>query len=882
MRAHIVFAIVAAVAFGAASSAHAARLPPLVPLLLAAQGCHCDAEAARLQEARDRLSDLQERLRELEDQRRANAAAQDAARKTLADLQAQWDKQLGGGPGSGTGTFASSGGVEVRYNAQGQIQTYNNGQPVAGSERRSPFMSGLKAKIDAAEAALKKLQDEQTQIDQQIQQTQQDIAKGEQDVAARQKELDDCIRRCAAATRTEPTQQHADYWWEPGERPLTFRNAPWYLTFFTGAIANVLDTRAPMPFGRVQAADDAAIPNHVFEGLFRPPRPPLTFRNLPWWMYFHAGSIRTALGLGSPVTYDPPIIRGVRAPGRNVSPATATTPGGPIVRDRAWFFYTGGDRWTATGTTNVEQRLEGTLQETISSSDPSTYTGRPTSDEIRQLFEPGIQALISGTPARHRTPYFYPEHGTSNEFDSPASYFLRGAFGTHTFKTGAGEAQPPVSEYKLEPSNFFNTGSRSHQPKLGLRYDHDAGSSAFEQPALGFPLDDVAPRLGMTYSVGAERKTLLGENPRPGTYSLGGAPAESRNLWWENPVSWAYETGGTTSTNKPFDYDSVKSLQNLARLTDLMLLWNLQNAFYSLSPAGPIRIDVSGRPTDDTYQLIILVSINYQPPLLAAMPDEGRAPTPSRRPWIVRAFAPVKSWVTRTTGSSAVTAASLRVGPASASGAREIAPFLAAAAAGAQRGGQPSSALPISLVATGASSGEVFELAVPNRPDAPRHIVAPDGLVVQSIRQPAGTVAQQGGARQAVTGFCLDYQKPPPPKNMLYQVAPEAVQKKFEPMRKILEAGRDLAQAGALKPDSNPADYATFIRQWALWTRLNNWDMDAFTREFVARTRKNVENVGRRWNADMEAALKSAAPNRYWDILAVLAEAEGLRVATQP
>jgi hypothetical protein len=198
-----------------------------------------------------------------------------------------------------------------------------------------------------------------------------------------------------------------------------------------------------------------------------------------------------------------------------------------------------------------------------------------------------------------------------------------------------------------------------------------------------------------------------------------------------------------------------------------------------------------------------------------------------------------------------------------------------------QRGAQSGTQPPISLVATGASSGEVFQMVLHN-PSG--QVVAPDGLVVQPIRQGAVAPATQraGGAPpQPVTGYCLDYHKPPPPKGMFYRPAPDAVQRRFQPMRKILEAGRALAESGAFKPDSNPADYATFIRQWALWTRLNNWDLNAFTREFIARTRKNVENLGRQWNTEMEAALKAAAPNRYWDILAVLAEAEGLRAAAQ-
>jgi hypothetical protein len=201
------------------------------------------------------------------------------------------------------------------------------------------------------------------------------------------------------------------------------------------------------------------------------------------------------------------------------------------------------------------------------------------------------------------------------------------------------------------------------------------------------------------------------------------------------------------------------------------------------------------------------------------------------------------------------------------------------------QGGTPA----VSLVATGASSGDAFNIEVIDPSGRPLRVVAPDGLVLQPIRQsgnrpaPSSAAGAAAGAAAAadpaskIVGYCLEYLKPPPPKDALYQVASSALQQKYAPMRRILEAGRALTDAGLLKPDSDPAAYATFIQQWALWTKLENWNFDEFSREFVDRTRKNVANLGRQWTPAMDAALKTAAPNRFNDIMAVLLEAETLR-----
>jgi len=153
-------------------------------------------------------------------------------------------------------------------------------------------------------------------------------------------------------------------------------------------------------------------------------------------------------------------------------------------------------------------------------------------------------------------------------------------------------------------------------------------------------------------------------------------------------------------------------------------------------------------------------------------------------------------------------------------------------------------------------------------------LLAPGTLVrvVEAGQQTGGGVV----TTTAMTGFCLEYDKPQPMEGTLYQVAPESLQQQFQPMRKLLEAGRKLAEDGLPNPDSEAGAYGTFIQQRSLWTKLKDWDLGEFTREFIDRTKKNVENLGGDWTNAMRDALRDAAPNRFNDITAVLLAAEGM------
>ena len=112
--------------------------------------------------------------------------------------------------------------------------------------------------------------------------------------------------------------------------------------------------------------------------------------------------------------------------------------------------------------------------------------------------------------------------------------------------------------------------------------------------------------------------------------------------------------------------------------------------------------------------------------------------------------------------------------------------------------------------------------------------------------------------------------KEPPPPGVVYKVAAARHQQRLKPMRKIMRAANQLATAGKLHPDSSLAGYATSIKQYAVWTRLEGWNRDAFFKHFLERTRKNALAMKAPWTEAVETQVKKLLPNRWDDIQAVL------------
>jgi hypothetical protein len=415
--------------------------------------------------------------------------------------------------------------------------------------------------------------------------------------------------------------------------------------------------------------------------------------------------------------------------------------------------------------------------------------------------------------------------------------------------TGQGAPMVQVTN-ALGEFRFLGLPPGSHQVKAELE-----GFSTVDYPNV---------------NIGAGRNTTVEVTLSPAVEEVISVTTESP-LLDERRIST-----GTTVTQTELDLPGVGSDP-----TPFLGGLNLDNGFYALpGSSGPINVPAGGNRASDDYQLFITIYVNTGPGGPSggtAAPTQRLGQIESAPTWMGRLARGARDWLwTLLARPGAPAAASL----AQARRETTLAPGTLVRLAQSSAGQAGSGAPRLSVVANGNSSGEAFELQVLSPTGETTQIVAPDGLVLQAVRRGAGealrATAGQTLQRASMTGFCLEYEKPPPPADTIYQVAPQDLQQRYGPMRSVLRAGRAVAEAGGLNPDSNPLAYATAIQQWALWTRLEDWNLREFTDEFVEYTKKQVEDAGTRWTDQMRDLLRNAAPNRFNDITTVLQEADRL------
>jgi hypothetical protein len=210
-------------------------------------------------------------------------------------------------------------------------------------------------------------------------------------------------------------------------------------------------------------------------------------------------------------------------------------------------------------------------------------------------------------------------------------------------------------------------------------------------------------------------------------------------------------------------------------------------------------------------------------------------------------------------------------------------PTLSAFALGAPAQGGQGGTPDVSIVSTGNSSGEAFQLQVRDPSGQTRTASVPEGTVLvptePGSEKPAASRGTAGMLTQQLSGFCLQFAKLPPAAGMVYKIASPAMQQNFAPLKQILQAGRTLAEKGKLHPDSEPNAYADSIRQYAVWSKQEGWDQTKFGDEFIGRTKKNAEARNVKWTPVIEQALRGAIPGRWADITQVLNVAQSWQKA---
>ena len=185
-------------------------------------------------------------------------------------------------------------------------------------------------------------------------------------------------------------------------------------------------------------------------------------------------------------------------------------------------------------------------------------------------------------------------------------------------------------------------------------------------------------------------------------------------------------------------------------------------------------------------------------------------------------------------------------------------------------------AVSVSLIATGRSSGDALRVAIISPSGYQGRLLASDAMMVEATSSSASVPQEEsrpGIDVSALQAFCAQFVKLPPAAGTVYRVASDAVQAKYLPLRKLLRAADTLKEAGRLHPDSEAGGYLSFIKQYALWTKLEGWDAKGFESHVLEKGREAATATGRSWTRDLEAAVRKSVPGRWADVQAVIASA---------
>ena len=208
--------------------------------------------------------------------------------------------------------------------------------------------------------------------------------------------------------------------------------------------------------------------------------------------------------------------------------------------------------------------------------------------------------------------------------------------------------------------------------------------------------------------------------------------------------------------------------------------------------------------------------------------------------------------------------------------------MLASSVADLENFGQAGGPSLVALVSsTGVSTGpESFDITIANAGSAAR--LNGDGLVLEplteemvaAVKELWPQIVAQANAVVSVfpEGYCLEKEQRPPTMGELYTLAAAGKQGEYAPVRSILRTSTGLHNAGQLYPEAagDPEQYFHSIRQWSIWTHDNGFDEAAFAEAFVEHTMENVMAAGLEWTDEVEAQIRSWAPNRWQDITSIL------------
>lgn len=398
---------------------------------------------------------------------------------------------------------------------------------------------------------------------------------------------------------------------------------------------------------------------------------------------------------------------------------------------------------------------------------------------------------------------------------------------------------------------------------------------------IGLPLNTVAQRFGLDPvtgqpigpAVGANTFTPLGGSPSAGasgvnTPGSGGAKPPAP------PPGGGTTKGGTGSMGKPGSKPATPAGSGGSTGMNVPGAGTGAATGFADEPAFDLADFTGGlgccTPGVQLMTFDLVVTVTVTP----TAPGDARTNMPWL-PWSVRSVASFVQYAL--SGANPVAAGhalSLSNAWVSLPPWPKTAPVRATGAAAAP------SPLRTILTSLGTSQGEAFDMRIINDGPRPAH-VSGTGVVVEPLKREAqeqlrkqiASLAKAAGVSRRVEAFCLQYGLAPPSVGTLFQIAGPELQAKYKPVANVLSAGRRLAEAGVLSPDSNPKAYVESIKQYAVWTKIENWDVKKFADVWIEKTKANAVAQKVNWTRQMETALLGAAPGRWRDIQAVLADA---------
>lgn len=186
------------------------------------------------------------------------------------------------------------------------------------------------------------------------------------------------------------------------------------------------------------------------------------------------------------------------------------------------------------------------------------------------------------------------------------------------------------------------------------------------------------------------------------------------------------------------------------------------------------------------------------------------------------------------------------------------------------------------VLATGGSTGPVAQLFAINRGDRPLRLL-PTAVVLEPVVMSPAIQARvtevlrryvaAGGSGAVLDFYCLEFLRRAPAAGTLLRIAGGGVAAPFMRHAQILEAARRLMDAGELLTALDPLEYLHGVRQWAIWSVEERFDLSRFTDAYLTVSRRNLEEAGERWGADAEREARGLVPGLWNDVRSVLREA---------